>query len=59
MKKTILLIIMYSIIFCPSAFSQENGVHREYYESGEVQFERNYKNGQRDGVAKEYYEDGT
>ncbi len=53
--------LCYIIVFflCSSAFGQEDGVNREYYDSGGVHYERTFKNGQKDGQAREYYEDGT
>ena len=35
-----------------------NGKGKEYYNSGELQFEGEYLNGKRNGQGKEYYKDG-
>lgn len=36
-----------------------NGLHKTYYDNGELMAEINYKYGQRQGIAKWYYEDGN
>ena len=36
-----------------------DGVVKEYYETGKVHYERNFKNGKRHGLVKEFYQDGT
>ena len=33
-------------------------VRKEYYPSGRLKFERNFKDGKQEGIAKEYYESG-
>ena len=34
------------------------GVVNQYYESGALEIEENYKDGKKEGIAKEYYENG-
>lgn len=51
--KTILLAVM--LVLSVAAQSQET---EKYYESGSLQFEYNYRNGQKHGITKEYYETG-
>jgi len=60
MKKIALVII--SILFLSGvAYGQEeskDGVIKEYYESGKLKSEANYKNGKKDGIEKLYYDSG-
>ena len=37
---------------------QNNGIHKTYYENGQLESESNYKNGKHNGVSKSYYENG-
>ena len=37
----------------------QDGVHKEYYESGTLRAEGNFKDGQLNGIAKLYYESGA
>jgi antitoxin component YwqK of YwqJK toxin-antitoxin module len=37
---------------------KENGVEKQYYESGKIEYERPYVNGKRNGMVKKYYESG-
>lgn len=62
MKRMVGLLAILLISYCCLAYCGEmktDGVHNEYYPSGKVQYERNYKNGFRDGLSKKFYEDGT
>jgi len=37
---------------------KKDGVHKEWYENGQLMFEKNYKNGTRDGLFRFWYENG-
>jgi len=61
-KRRTVLVVVLLLFLAGLAHSQEaseDGIHQEYYDSGNVHYERNYRNGQKDGLAREYYEDGT
>ena len=59
MQKTLFFTIIIVLTFSLSAFSQEDGIQKEYYDSGKVHFERTFKNGQKDGLAREHLETGN
>jgi len=40
------------------AKGKENGIEKQYYESGKIEYERTYVNDKRNGILKEYYESG-
>ena len=50
---------MLSVIFllCGCVLSYAEIV-KEYYDTGQLKIELNYKNGKREGIAKEYYKAG-
>ena len=60
MKKITIMVITL-VVLCGLVYGQEvpeNGVHKEYYENGQLKAEMNYKDGKLDGDKKKYYENG-
>ncbi len=61
MKKIIFAVSIFVVIIANLVFAEESikdGVHKEYYENGNLKKEVTYKNGKKDGVSKGYYENG-
>jgi len=57
MKKILLFTITIILTLCSLVFSQE--IQKEYYENGNLQYERTFKDRQKDGIAKEYFKNGN
>ncbi len=54
MRKAILLLVV--VVAVSSVAYAE--VRKDYYESGQLRWEGNFKDGKREGIAKSYYESG-
>ena len=52
-----LIVLLLATIFINPSFASAE-VRKEYYPSGKLKFERNYKNGKSEGITKLYYESG-
>ena len=50
MQKILLFTIMLITVYGLSAYGQEDGIQKEYYANGAVQFERIYKDGKKEGA---------
>jgi len=61
MKKISLTVILMHLL-CGLVYgieAPEDGVHEEYYDSGAIHYEINYKNDMKNGIVKEYYKNGN
>ncbi|MFA5088302.1 MAG: hypothetical protein WC552_04635 [Candidatus Omnitrophota bacterium] len=62
MKTKVFFILTFVfLLWCRPAYSQaarKDGLHRQYYPTGELQYELNYKDGKLDGPGREYGKDG-
>ena len=61
-KKVAVFIISIALIGAYTVLShaaKKNGIHKTYYDSGELKYEATYKNGILEGITKEYNRDGS
>ena len=57
--RTILMIFAAALAFWFFSLRSYEGVKKEYYESGKLMAETNYRNGKPDGITRVYYESGA
>ncbi|MHC4198225.1 MAG: toxin-antitoxin system YwqK family antitoxin, partial [Planctomycetota bacterium] len=55
MRKTLVLLAVTIMILSSPAYAE---VRKEYYPSGQLKGEYDYKDGKQEGIAKAYYESG-
>ncbi len=59
MKNMLLFTIALTLTLSTLVYAQENGIQKEYFPTGDVQYERVYKNGVKHGLSKSYHENGN
>ena len=61
LHKIAIFILVLSLFVAPGTAraAKSDGIHKTYYDSGEVKFESMYEDGKLNGMTKEYAKDGT